>query len=100
MKTVGIIGGIGPELLIDKLRSAEYEIFCADINGGEIERQISVNSGIALVIGSEARGLNPSFNDRICRRIKVAMSANTESLNAAVAGSILMYRLSNITGAP
>ncbi len=48
---------------------------------------------MALLIGSEASGLSIEDIGRSGRSVTLPMSGNTESLNAAVAASILMYTL-------
>lgn len=44
-----------------------------------------------LVIGSEAHGIRQSYLRDCQQKITLSMSGNTESLNAAIAGSIAMY---------
>lgn len=48
---------------------------------------------LALVLGSEGRGVSPEILDA-CRCISIPMAGDMESLNVAVAGSILMWALS------
>lgn len=47
----------------------------------------------ALVVGSEGEGARPEVLEAAASRIAVPMPGGTESLNAGVAGSILMYAL-------
>ena len=49
---------------------------------------------LALMIGSEPRGLSDAVVAGADERVTLATTADVESLNAAVAGSILMYELS------
>lgn len=51
---------------------------------------------IWLVIGNESRGVRPSLRS-IGERVHLPMHAGVESLNAAVAGSILMHQLARPT---
>lgn len=44
-----------------------------------------------LVIGNEAHGIDPRNAAACDKRITLAMPGNTESLNAAIAGSIALY---------
>jgi TrmH family RNA methyltransferase len=48
---------------------------------------------IGLLIGSEARGLSEEIILRADRTVTLSMPGEAESLNAAIAGSILMYVL-------
>lgn len=45
----------------------------------------------AILVGSEAHGLSPALVDSADVRITIPMPGGTESLNAAVAGSIVAY---------
>ena len=49
--------------------------------------------GWMLVIGSEPRGIREEIRERADQRIAIPMGRDIDSLNAAVAGSILMYAL-------
>ena len=46
-----------------------------------------------LVIGNEAHGINKKYNNQINIKITIPTLGSGESLNAAVAGSILLYHL-------
>lgn len=46
-----------------------------------------------ILIGSEAHGLDPTLLDRVTKRVTIPMPGGTESLNAAVAASIIAYEL-------
>lgn len=45
----------------------------------------------ALIVGNEARGLSAEAQARASRRISIPMRGRAESLNAAVAGSVIMF---------
>jgi len=63
------------------------------ISGGLVPDEISTDTPIALLIGSESHGLAVEMVDRCDLTMTIPMSAGSESLNAAVAGSIAMYSL-------
>ncbi len=48
----------------------------------------------ALLIGNEGAGLSDSLIARAAHRITIPMPGNVESLNAAIAGSLLLYEVS------
>lgn len=58
-------------------------------NGIEIQKASHQNS--LLVIGNEARGLPDTWLNECSTKITLPMPGGTESLNAAVAGSIAVY---------
>lgn len=62
--------------------------------GGQPLRGAPYSPRTALVVGHERRGLGP-WSDVVSRRVALRMTGPTESLNAAVAGSIALYELQN-----
>ena len=46
---------------------------------------------MAFLIGNEARGLSDEVSKKADKLIKIPMAGKVESLNAAIATSILMY---------
>lgn len=46
-----------------------------------------------VLIGSESHGLDPMLQARVAERVTIPMPGGTESLNAAVAASIIAYEL-------
>lgn len=47
---------------------------------------------VAFAVGSEGQGLSPETL-QICRPLAIPMAADSESLNAAVAGSLIIYEI-------
>ncbi|WP_026389113.1 TrmH family RNA methyltransferase [[Acholeplasma] multilocale] len=54
------------------------------------------NQKYALIIGNEAKGISPELFDLIDINVMIEMEEHVESLNAGVAGSIIMYQINNI----
>jgi len=69
-------------------------------------RQTDLRGGIAIVVGSEGQGLGPAVRRRCDAFMRIPMRGRVGSLNAAVAGSILLVEAleqregSGATGAP
>ncbi|HXM18202.1 MAG TPA: RNA methyltransferase [Candidatus Tumulicola sp.] len=61
-------------------------------------RSITPGPRIALVVGNERRGLEGIPPDDIAQRVGIPQSPQVESLNAAIAGSILLYELARSSG--
>ena len=66
--------------------------------GGHPVRRPPGGGGWALVVGSEGRGARDTVRAAAARAVGVPMSGHTESLNAGVAGSILLYELTRSDG--
>ena len=54
-------------------------------------READLRGPLAIVVGSEGRGLGPVVRRRCDFLVRIPMHGHIESLNAAVAGSILLY---------
>lgn len=61
-------------------------------------RSVTIPARAALVVGHERRGLADIPDDAIALRVGVPQSPRAESLNAAIAGSIVLYELARATG--
>lgn len=76
---------------IKKLKSC-YRILSADMDGLDI-RNYKKDSKIIIAIGNEANGLSQEMREITDDFIKIPMEGEIESLNAAIAASIIMNRL-------
>jgi len=72
--------------------SANQRVYLADMNGQSCW-EADLRQPLALIIGSEADGASDSAKRLAGHRISVPMSGNIESLNAGVAGSVLMFEV-------
>lgn len=75
----------------DTVTKSGYQILAADLGGVSIE-DISSKEKQLLVLGSEASGFSQPLPES-ATKIHIPMSSSMESLNVAVAGSILMHAL-------
>jgi TrmH family RNA methyltransferase len=65
--------------------------YAADTHGGDPPYGLDMRGPLCLLIGSEAHGLSPEALAAATCRVCLPMPGGIESLNAAVAGSILIY---------
>ncbi len=77
--------------ILDGLKAHGVQILAADM-GGEDAASVKPQKSFALCIGSEAHGLSPEIRAAANKTVAIKQES-IESLNAAVAGSILMYIL-------
>jgi 23S rRNA (guanosine2251-2'-O)-methyltransferase len=54
-------------------------------------RQSDLRGPLAIVVGSEGQGLGPAVRRRADQLMRIPMHGQIESLNAAVAGSVLLF---------
>jgi TrmH family RNA methyltransferase len=66
-------------------------IYAAHLDGKNYYDSFSFAGGTAFLIGNEGNGLERETADRADAYLKIPMEGRVESLNAAVAASLLMY---------
>jgi tRNA G18 (ribose-2'-O)-methylase SpoU len=55
--------------------------------------EVNLRRPLALVVGGEAEGASEHAKALTNQMISIPMNGNTESLNAGVAGSVLMFEV-------
>ena len=79
-----------PGTLAD-LHARGLRIVGADGDAPLTAREVDLRGPVAIVVGSEGKGLGPAIRRRCDLLVRIPMHGKIESLNAAVAGSILLY---------
>lgn len=75
------------------LKEQGYRIVITSLDGDDIYRRPDLGGKLAVVIGSEARGVSPEAERQADIKLKLPMRGGAESLNAAVAAGIVLYEL-------
>lgn len=76
---------------IDLLKKSGVWIYGADMHGEKYCFDTNLKGAIALVIGSEGKGISKLTKEKCDVLVKIPMKGKVNSLNASVAGGILMY---------
>lgn len=76
---------------IDLLKKHGVWVYGADMHGENYCFDTDLKGAIALVIGSEGRGISKLTKEKCDVLVKIPMKGKVNSLNASVAGGILMY---------
>ncbi|MGL5149210.1 MAG: 23S rRNA (guanosine(2251)-2'-O)-methyltransferase RlmB [Clostridium sp.] len=79
--------------VIDELKSEGIWVYGADIAGEEYSYQVDFGGACALVIGSEGKGISKLTLKKCDKLVKIPMVGKINSLNASVAGGIIMYEV-------
>jgi RNA methyltransferase, TrmH family len=74
------------------IKTESLQVYVADMDGQSCW-ETDLRQPLALVIGSEAEGVSESARKLANEKISIPMSGETESLNAGVAGSVLMLEV-------
>lgn len=78
---------------IPYLKSIGYDVYGTDVVDGVDVKKIDKKDKIAVIMGNEGQGIEPDIKKLIDKNIYIKMSNECESLNVAVASSIIMYEL-------
>lgn len=81
---------------IEMLRKLKYDLYATNVNCGIDVKSIKNNEKIAIIMGSEGSGVSNKVKELVNKSIYINMDNSCESLNVAVAASIIMYELNNI----
>ena len=79
--------------IIEKLKKENIWIYGADMTGENYCFDVDFNSSIALIIGSEGKGISKLTKQKCDKLVKIPMMGNISSLNASVAAGMLMYEI-------
>lgn len=78
-------------IIIEEMRKKKIAVYAAHLQGAMAYDTCDYKSGTAFLIGNEANGLKDETAKKADAAIKIPMLGKVESLNAAVAASVLMY---------
>ena len=84
-----------PVSFINELKNEGYKIVGTKVTNGVDVRESKTYSHFALIIGNEGKGMSEELSKLCDEYLYIKMNDQCESLNAAVAASILMYEISN-----
>lgn len=76
---------------IKSLHNNNIKTYAAHLKGEEYYDSLSFQEGTAFLIGNEGNGLKQSTADMADSYLKIPMEGQVESLNAAIATSLLIY---------
>lgn len=73
-------------------KSANLQMYLADMNGKPCW-ETDLRQPLALIVGGEAEGASEQARKLANEQVSIPMAGNIESLNAGVAGSVLMFEV-------
>lgn len=79
-----------PAVVLDELGAAGRTRYGATV-GGTPAAEVDLTGPVALVVGNEAHGLSGDVLDRVDGTIAIPMAGAAESLNVAMAGTVLAF---------
>ena len=79
---------------IKELKNKNYKILTTKVDGGKLIKNIEKKEKFVIIIGNEGNGVSEQLQQLSDEYIYIKMNEKCESLNAAVATSIILYELS------
>lgn len=80
---------------VPNLKDNGYKILCTKVTGGKNIKDIELDDKFVLIMGNEGSGVRENLLNVSDEYIFIEMNKNCESLNVAVATSIILYELSS-----
>lgn len=77
--------------ILQKIKKKGIKTYAAHLKGKKYYDEFNYNSSFAFLIGNEGNGLSDKIAGMADEYLKIPMEGRVESLNAAIAASILMY---------
>ena len=81
------------EELIKNLKQNNYTIYTTNVKNGNSLKTIEKKDKLAIIMGNEGNGVSDKLNLLADEYLYIDMNKNCESLNVAVATSIILYEL-------
>lgn len=79
--------------LINNLKASSYKLFALEQSKKSVDfRKVKIKGPTAVIAGNEIRGVSKSILDRCDLTAEIPMRGRKESLNVAVAASIVLFR--------
>lgn len=80
--------------LLTGLRAVNARLYAGVARGGVPAHQAQLADTVALIVGNEGAGVSPAMLGLADGLVTISTTGPTESLNAAVAGALLLYEAS------
>lgn len=78
---------------VPQLKKEGYTIYATKVNGGKSLKTIEKMKKFAIIMGNEGAGVSSNLLNQADQYLYIDMNNNCESLNVAVATSIILYEL-------
>lgn len=78
---------------IDELKERGVWVYCCDMDGDKAYFEDEYDSAVALIVGSEGKGVSQLLKKKCDFVINIPMKGNVSCLNASVAAAVVMQEI-------
>jgi TrmH family RNA methyltransferase len=93
-----VVHGLAPPVALAQLRLAGFTSYAATRTGSSLPSEVDLTAPVALLIGNEGAGLPPAIERSADATLRIPLAAAVNSLNAAMAASVLLYEAARQRG--
>lgn len=86
-----IVSNMEKEEIFKSVKEHGYEIIGTHLDGKKTHFEVDFSKKIAIVIGNEGNGMSDYFTNNSDTLIKIPIIGTSESLNASVSASVVLY---------
>lgn len=90
---IPLIQDLELEDFLDLFTNSEYKLVSTDLSADKYYYQLDFPHSVIIAIGNEANGLQEELLAKSDYRIKIPIIGEIESLNAAIAAGIILYKV-------
>jgi TrmH family RNA methyltransferase len=90
---VDVVTAESPTAALDRLHDLGFRTVGTTVMGGEPYDRVDLTGPVAVVLGNEAHGLAPDVVATLDQVVTVPMAGPTESLNVAMAGTVVVFEV-------
>ena len=88
-----IVMAASSDQAVERLHSVGYQVVGTVVGDAPAYDRVDLTGPVALVLGNEAHGLSPDLVDQLDGVVTIPMVGATESLNVAMAGTIICFEI-------
>lgn len=90
---IDIVAAPAPPEAVDRLRAAGFQLAGTVVDGGVAYHDADLTGVLAVVLGNEAHGLAHDLTAGLDLLLTIPMEGPTESLNVAMAGTVICFEI-------
>jgi len=90
---IPVVEGADLTETLSTLKQRQVMVLAAHLQGEVLPYSLQLQKGCAILVGNEANGLSDNITTQADILVKLPMKEGLESLNASVAGGILLYEV-------